>query len=359
MRSPNRLALLGLFALGIGLLTSGCRKHQPAPANEAPPAQGPTATPVAPRNIPIICMHDLGPQAKNDISIKTADFEQYVKWLHEEGFQTVTAREVAAYLNRERDLPEKPIVLTFDDSWRSPLKVAKPILDRYGYVGVAFLISSSVGANDHKLSWDDCKTLAQAGWEIGSHGKTHENLTRVPKGRSPESLHAMVKEEIEASKAEIEANTGLQVTSFAFPFGNYDTFVMETVKAAGYTAALSIDRSSADEQSDPLRLPRRMIMNRTSFSTFQRICRMKALHIADLNPPPGTRVKGRSVTITGTLTDTDAAGPTGEVLTTPLEVGFEPTTKKITSQAKLGRGANSIALRTPGREASWLVISDD
>jgi peptidoglycan/xylan/chitin deacetylase (PgdA/CDA1 family) len=304
-------------------------------------------------------MHDLGPKARNEYSIKTAGFERYVQWLHDNGYQTVLLRDVAAYLAGTDQLPPKPVVITFDDNWKSAIKIAEPILRKHGYVAVSFLIASSVGANDRRLTWEDCKALAAAGWEIGSHSKTHEVLTRAPKGQTRDSIQGMVEDQVRGSKELIESQTGLEITSFAYPYGNYDEAAMQALQDAGYTVAVSIDRSTADEQSEPLRLPRRMIMNATSFATFQRVCQAKALHVADLSPAPGERVTGEQVTITGTLSDADVtAAPTGEAMSEPLVVGLETATRKLTVQASLQRGANSIALRGGGRETSWLVFRD-
>jgi peptidoglycan/xylan/chitin deacetylase (PgdA/CDA1 family) len=353
-----RPLIAALIALAVCL--AGCGRKRPPEQASQVPVEEPAPAPPAPRNIPILCMHDLGPDAQNAYSIKTADLERYIQWLDDEGFETVSARDVVAYLNGETDLPEKPIVISFDDNWRSALTVARPLLDKHGFVGVAFVISSSVGANERKLTWDDCKQLAEAGWEIGSHTKTHENLTYVKQGQAPESIRAMAEDQIRGSKQTIEAETGLEVTSIALPYGNYDSFVLETIEDAGYQAALTIDRGSADEQSDPFRLPRRMIMNATSFNTFKRICNAKTLHIADMEPRPGSRLTQASVTISGTVTDDDvAAAPVGEVQGKPAEITLDPTTRQIAIKADLDRGANSVALASGSRELSWLVIRDD
>jgi peptidoglycan/xylan/chitin deacetylase (PgdA/CDA1 family) len=359
MIAAKRVALALAAGLVLGLLLGACRKEQPKEEPAAPAeASAPTKT-IQPRNIPILCMHDVGPNARNEYSIKTADLEKYVQWLHDQGYQSVLLRDVAAYIAGEKELPEKPVVLTFDDNWKSAIRIVKPLLEKHGYVAVAFLISSSVGATERRLTWDDCKALAQAGWEIGSHSLTHENLTFVPKGKTADSIQAMVGEQIRGSKSQIEQKTGLQVTSFALPYGNYDTFVLGTLNAAGYTAAVSIDRATADERSDPLCLPRRMIVNKTSFNTFQHVCQAKTLHIAEMQPPPGTRVEGESVTITGTLADGDvSSAPTGEAMGEPLKVQYDSAAKKITIQAPLQRGANALALRVPGRETTWLLIGD-
>jgi peptidoglycan/xylan/chitin deacetylase (PgdA/CDA1 family) len=347
--------------LSIATLTLvGCSREGPQGEVAGVPAEDTTPQPPAPRNIPILCMHDLGANAQNDYSIKTADLEAYLQWLSDEGFETVTVRDVIAYLDGELELPEKPIVLSFDDNWKSALTVARPALEKRGFVGVAFVISSSVGANENKLSWDDCKALAEAGWEIGSHSKTHENLTYVKPGQSTDSIRDMVEAEIRDSKETIEGNTGLEVVSIALPYGNYDTFVLDTIQDAGYRAALTIDRGSADEQSDPFRLPRRMIMNATAFTTFKRICTTETLHIADLDPEPGSRLTGSSVTLSGKITDDDvSAAPSAEIQGKRADVSFDAASRALTIEGSLSRGANAVSLTAAGREVSWLVVLDD
>lgn len=360
MRMPRALAATGLALLTVLLAGAvGCRGRDEAEVAVEQPLVPPPPPPLEPRTIPVLCMHDLGENVRNDYSLNMSDLEKYLDWLAGEGYETVTARDVAAYLNKEGDLPEKPIVLSFDDTWKSALTLAEPALSKHGYVGVAFVMSSSVGANENKLTWDDLKALAEAGWEVGSHSNTHQNLTKVEPGAAPDSIHDMVIDEVYSSREAIEKNTGLEVTSLALPYGNYDTFVLSAVRDAGYTAALSIDRGPADERSDPYLLPRTMVMRGTRFATFQAICRKQRLHIDDLSPPPGSRVTTETVTITGILADEDVASPPmGEVQQTRLDVTYDPTTRRITAEASLNRGANSIVLRTADREVSWLLIRD-
>ncbi len=353
-----RLVALGLACLLVGGLAAGCGDDAEEVAVVEPTAPAPPP-PLPQRTIPVLCFHDLGENVQNFYSVNIPDMEQYLAWLNEDGYETVTVRDVVAFLNREGDLPEKPIVISFDDAWKSALTIAKPMFDKYGYVGVAFVMSNSVGATDKRLSWDDLIALDEAGWEIASHSKTHENLTKIAKGAAPDSIHAMVEDQIYASKDEIEANAGVEVTSLALPYGNYDTFVLETIADAGYTSALSIDRGPADEQSDQFLLPRTMIVKDTSFETFKRVCNTKALHVADLDPPRGSRVTEKSLTVTATLADDDVTtAPRGEVQGKPLSVSLDAATRQISFSVDLGRGANSLVLRANGRETSWLLICD-
>jgi len=363
-RSVRRSPLATMFAacLGVGLAVApgcGCRRQRPLDQSAKQPTQPTAPQPLPMRDIPILCMHDVGPNAKNAYSVRTADLEKYLKWLSDQGYQTVTVRDVAAFLDRQGPLPDKPIVLCFDDNWKSALKVVQPMLNKYGFVGVAFVMTDNLGMGERKLSWQDCKALAAAGWEIGSHTRSHENLTRVARGKAPDSIHPMVEDQIRGSKAAIEGKAGVEATSLALPYGNYDTFVLETAKDAGYTAAVSIDKGVADEQSDPFLLPRRMVVNGTSFATFQRLCTTRTLHVKALDPPPGTRVIAAVQTITGVLGDADVmAAPLGEVQGKPATVSFDAASRRITLKAELNRGANSIALAASGREVSWLLIRD-
>ena len=357
-RSPTASFLLVAACLAV-LPGLGCRGKKAPEQSAAQPKEASAPQPLPARDIPILCLHDVGATAKNPYSTKTADLEKYLQWLSQEGYKTVTVRDVAAFLGRQGQLPEKPIVVSFDDNWKSAIKVVKPLFDKYSFVGVAFVMTDNVGTGERKLSWDDCKALAQAGWEIGSHTTTHENLTKVAAGKKPESIRKMVEDQIRGSKQAMDAKVGVPATTLALPFGNYDTFVLETARDAGYTAVVSIDRGLADEQSDPLLLPRRMIVKGTSFATFKRLCTTKTLHVAHLSPPAGTRVTEAAPTITGVLSDPDVTtAPRAEVQGKKATVTLDPQTRQITLKAQLNRGANSIALAAGGREVSWLLIRD-
>ncbi|WP_157452511.1 polysaccharide deacetylase family protein [Chloroherpeton thalassium] len=143
---------------------------------------------------------------------------------------------------------EKRPIVSFDDGYTDTYEAAFPILSEYGLTGQVFVITDAIGKPN---SWDanffgefqhielsQVRELAQAGWEIGSHTKTHRALTVL-------SLSAL-REELETSKWFLEDAIGQPVTSISFPFGKFNEQVLQVCREVGYERAISISRRSQD-----------------------------------------------------------------------------------------------------------------
>ena len=303
-------------------------------------------------------MHDVGADAKNPYSIALKSFQAYVGYLHSAGFQTVSLAQVDAYLTGQGTLPAKPVVLTFDDGWKSVLTTVKPVLDKYNYTATVFLIAQSVGSGAKRLTWSDAVALRKAGYEIGSHTLSHAYLTRRNPKETKDAFEKRIYKEIADSKRLIEQNLGERITTIAYPYGLYDDFVMQTTQEEGFTVGCTIDRGPADNESAALRLPRQMIVNKTSLKAFQGMCAVKGLHLADIKPAVGAHIATKSASIGFTL-------PTG-VTASQVRVDLAPgkVIKKdaqgnaVTLSVRLNPGANSITVGGGGRITSWLIVCD-
>jgi peptidoglycan/xylan/chitin deacetylase (PgdA/CDA1 family) len=149
---------------------------------------------------------------------------------------------------------QRTVAVTFDDNYRSVLELAKPILDRHGFVGTLYVPTDWVGdarpmtwpgidrwlgteyePELHSLTWDELRALDAAGWEIGSHTCTHPHLTTLD--------DEQLRHELVTSKAKLEAELGRPCTSLAYPYGDWDERVHAAARDAGYTAAGTIPRT--------------------------------------------------------------------------------------------------------------------
>ena len=164
---------------------------------------------------------------------------------------------------RSRELFEAPsagsrrAVLTFDDGYRGVLTRALPALLLRGFSATVFVVSDRLGgANDWDgetpgetlLSADEIRELHAKGIEIGSHGATHRALTGLSDGE--------LSREVAGSREALERLVGAPVTSFCYPFGDFDDRVVEAVRRAGYRAATVIRGGISKDLSDPFRLKR-------------------------------------------------------------------------------------------------------
>lgn len=159
-------------------------------------------------------------------------FKKQIRILKEDGFRFITTSEIA-----HTDAGDKVVVISFDDAYESVYENAFPILKDENIPATIFVISDYVGElNTWDLNvgnlkfphttWEQLKVLQDAGWEIGSHTKSHRDLRSL----SDDDL----KEELIGSKEMIESKLEIIVKSLSFPFGRANNREVEAAIEADY-----------------------------------------------------------------------------------------------------------------------------
>ena len=201
-------------------------------------------------------------------------FERQCQWLQRFGMRGVSMSEGLLGLRAGR--AHKLVVLSFDDGYDDTLDVAGPILRRFGFQAICYVVAGAIGTYN---TWDaevlgvkkplmDRVAIGQwlaAGHEIGSHTITHPVLTQLDR--------AQAAREIGESRSQLQELTGQPVKHFCYPYGDHDNQTVERVREAGYESAVTTRRGAALQNDDPLRLPRIAINRRQSLFKF-------ALHAA-------------------------------------------------------------------------------
>jgi peptidoglycan/xylan/chitin deacetylase (PgdA/CDA1 family) len=180
-------------------------------------------------SIPILTYHQIS-ENNNPMSVHPQTFEEQLQYLRSQGYTSVTLDEVVTYMQGNGVLPTKPIVITFDDGYVDNYTTAIPILRKYGYSGIIFVITDNIGKQGY-LTWDQMKAMQERAISIGSHTMTHVDLTQL----TPEE----VAKEVGASKQALERGLGTPAEFFAYPYGRYSQQVIAALQAAGYKGACS------------------------------------------------------------------------------------------------------------------------
>ena len=199
------------------------------------------------KNVPILTFHKVDTAFEWGVTTVTPNrFENIMAFLHAEGYEAIHVHKLNI---GNTILPEKPIIITFDDSYESIYTRALPIMLKYGFTGSVFVITGHVGSLNtwdvntggitfNHLNWSHLKKLQVQGFEIGSHTVNHPDLTRIP--------HEYLKYELVASKKTIEDRIGERVNVVSFPFGRYNTRVVDCAIIAGYCRALGFWKRMKD-----------------------------------------------------------------------------------------------------------------
>jgi peptidoglycan/xylan/chitin deacetylase (PgdA/CDA1 family) len=203
---------------------------------------------------PILCYHKIEPVPAGarikGLYLEPALFRRQIQELAGAGFSFSSPGSQAA---------PRSIALTFDDGFVSNLQSAVPVLQEHGARAINYLVADRIGkSSDWETSeggearplMDEAQVRdwTQAGNWIGAHTCTHPRLSKIPRDRA--------REEIFSSKKKLEDRFGQTIEHFAYPFGDFDDAVVETVREAGFKTACTMDRGVNDPTSDPFRLKR-------------------------------------------------------------------------------------------------------
>lgn len=197
--------------------------------------------------VPILMYHQVSEECPNDLYLSTADFQSHLAYFAEAGITPVTMEQLWSHWTAQTPLPEKPIVLTFDDGYRNMYNVVYPLLREYGWPGTFFCISEAVWSEDFLLE-SMITEMAAGGMEIGSHTKSHVELD----GYSGDALM----EQLSVSKSELSALTGGEVAQLCYPAGQYNSETVSAAEQAGYHCAVTTDYGFAAPEQGLYQLSR-------------------------------------------------------------------------------------------------------
>jgi peptidoglycan/xylan/chitin deacetylase (PgdA/CDA1 family) len=211
----------------------------------------------APQRPLILTYHSIS-DGDSPLKISPKLFAQQMEWLHANA-RTVPLGEIVAAVSARKALPDRTVVLTFDDGFRDFYVAAAPVLRRLRLPATIFLPSGYCGrANawpgqpawvkeEDLLSWREVSELANDGFSFGAHTVNHPNLTALP--------ISVAEREIVVSKEQIEDRIGKPVEFFAYPYGRWNAAVRDLV-GNHYRGACSTAAAAVGPNSDPLALPR-------------------------------------------------------------------------------------------------------
>jgi peptidoglycan/xylan/chitin deacetylase (PgdA/CDA1 family) len=227
-----------------------------------------------PGRIPCLLYHQLQPAGStasnvDPVYVCYADrFAEQMDYLKRAGYTTLTLDDLTEARRHSRRLPEKPVLITFDDGFASNYELAFPVLRRNGQRATIFMTPDRSSANfqafadlDRPLQDAELSELTAGGIDIQSHGLTHRFLTDLSDSE--------LRRELVDSRAVLEKVTGRPVHYLAIPGGAYDRRVRLAARDAGYRAVFCMRKGSAGLSTDPLRLPRMVVSRDMSLGDFR------------------------------------------------------------------------------------------
>ncbi len=235
------------------------------PASTKTPTITPTATwavhPAGPLTAPILMYHHVSPENPGRYNVNPENFENQMKRLKELGYTSITTSLLIEAVLNGAEMPERPIVITFDDGQQSVFEYAFPIMEKYDFIGNVYIVSSYLEVVDF-MGKAELLELNDAGWEVGSHSASHADLTvdGIDLGR-----------ELGISKNTLEKVLGIKITTLAYPFGTVNERVVNKAFKYGYFGALGVAEGFSHTRNSIFYLNRIEIFESFDLTDFENI----------------------------------------------------------------------------------------
>ena len=189
-------------------------------------------------------------------------FKAQMHFLHRFGYSVISMDETVKCVAGQMRVPEKAVVLTFDDGYKNFFEYAYPVLRQYDFKATVYLVSGFLGGQatwfedkrrdtPRLMDAERIRLLRREGIVFGSHGVSHARLSSIDPMK--------MEREISISKATLEDLIQEEISHFCYPYGDHNQLVADAVERAGYVSAVTCVRGAARGSSDPFILPRKAV----------------------------------------------------------------------------------------------------
>lgn len=212
--------------------------------------------------VPVLMYHSIGYEKDNPVRLPVVNLEKQMKYLKDNNYTTLSLDELYDYFENNKPIPEKSIVLTFDDGYLDNYTKLYPVLKKYGLKGTIFVITKAIDKEKDYLLSSQLKELDKSCLTIESHTACHENLSELSYDKQLKTL--------KDSKEYLEKTLNRKVNYIAYPFGKYNKETLKAAKDAGYKMAFTTDGKWSDKSDGILTLDRVYISGFFDLDTFIR-----------------------------------------------------------------------------------------
>jgi len=319
----------------------------------------------------VLCYHIVESPQDPRMEVSRETFRQQMRYLAMTGYNVIPLRDLYDYVTGKRNsLPKNAIVVTIDDGWRSTYTEVFPEMKRYGFPFTVFIYPKIIGQTSHALSWKQVKEMSEAGVDFESHSLSHPFLTRRRHPEFDQRAYAgWLERELIDSKRMIERATGKPVLFLAYPFGDFDHYLVDSVGRAGYGAALTCEAGKVRRGSDPMRMRRMVVEKKMDFVSFRRYLGAGSMRLDEMTPQPGViSDPGQTLMVSAKIPNHEHIDPKSvgmALLSVPgsLPFSYDPRTGAISvaavKDALKGTYQRALVWATDAKsgkriEASWI-----
>ncbi len=214
------------------------------------------------KSIPVLYYHSIDYEKGNELRIPKEKFREQMKYLKDTGYTTLTLNELYNFLAYNKPVPDKSVVITFDDGYKDNYENAFPILKEFGFRATVFMITSSINNDKNFLTSSQLKQMDSYGIDIESHTVNHNKLDGLTCDKQIQTL--------KDSKEFLEKLLNKKVEYIAYPYGKWNENAIKALKTEGYSMAFTTTGGWANKVQGIYTLDRVYISARHGMDEFKR-----------------------------------------------------------------------------------------
>lgn len=266
----KRIPLVTLLVVVLTMVLAGCGllSQKTEPTSSAPPVK--EVKMVHPSGIPVLMYHKIGDDKDNDAVIREDLFREQMKFLKDNGYNPLTMDQLYDYVVNGAAVPEKPVVLTFDDGYADTYSIVYPLMKEYGFAATVFINPGDVGT---RLTWDQIREMHKNGITISNHGFQHIEMGQLSEAKQIENITKA--QEALAKEVGIKDNPW-----FCYPYGDKNEFTDAATKKAGIKMSMAMKSGWAHTGDNPYNILRVWVGNAVDIKHFEE--RISTEHFTDL-----------------------------------------------------------------------------
>jgi len=319
------------------------------------------------KGVSVLCFHhivkDENLKDADYIALSESEYRAIMKWLFDNGYKTISEDILIKYLNGEilpSALPEKPVVLTFDDGYNDFVKYGRKINLEYKQEVILFSYPSITLVNKKRaITWDQYKQLIREGFVVESHSFWHPYLNMM-EGVDQEKQFRL-------SKEILESHLGIKVETLAYPYGIYSAESLELLQNNGYKAAYTTFRGQNIPGTNPYFIQRLIVRKDHTIAQIKKILETRIFPFQVVNGYPGMNISMPSTFVLKVPHDIDATKislSARNIFTyvkekgqfSPLSVVYDSATSTLTS--KISNRKKNVIIQIKYQEAGMEYINN-
>ena len=266
----KRIPLVTLLVVALAVVLAGCGLLSQKTEPPSPTAPVKEVKMVHPSGIPVLMYHKIGDDKDNDAVIREDLFREQMKFLKDNGYNPLTMDQLYDYVVNGAAVPEKPVVLTFDDGYADTYSIVYPIMKEYGFAATVFINPGDVGT---RLTWDQIREMHKNGITISNHGFQHIEMGQLSEAKQIENITKA--QEALAKEVGIKDNPW-----FCYPYGDKNEFTDAATKKAGIKMSMAMKSGWAHTGDNPYNILRVWVGNAVDIKYFEE--RISTEHFTDL-----------------------------------------------------------------------------